>query len=184
MKSTLRSKIAAAAMLLVPVGAMLAASPASAEHRDGYYDRGNGHGNGYGYGYDRDRFRGDNRPPRIFDVTPDHGEQVSERGWTRISARFFDRGTGVATVSMRVDGRDVTGRARVDADGIRYAENLRPGRHFAELVVQDHAGNTSRRTWVFDVANDVRRDGYGRDGYGYGRDGWYGPAVYGQPQRW
>lgn len=173
MKSTLRSRIAAAAMLLGTVGAMLAATPASAEHRDGYYDRGNGHG------YDRDRFRGDNRPPRIFDVTPDHGEQVSERGWTRISARFFDRGTGVATVRMHVDGRDVTGRARVDADGIRYAENLPPGRHFAELVVQDHAGNTSRRTWVFDVANDVRRDGHG-----YGRDGWYGPAVYGQPQRW
>ena len=170
MKSTLRSKIAAAAMLLVPVGAMLAVTPASAEHRDGYYDR----GNGYGYGYDRDRFRGDNRPPRIFDVTPDHGEQVSERGWTRISARFFDRGTGVAAVSLRVDGRDVTSRARVDADDIRYAENLRPGRHVAELVVRDHAGNTARRSWVFDVANDVRNHGYG-----YGRDGYYG-----QPQRW
>jgi hypothetical protein len=175
MKSTLRSKIAAAAMLLVPVGAMLAVTPASAEHRDGYSDR------GHGYGYDRDNFRRDNRAPRIFDVTPDHGEQVSERGWTRISARFFDRGTGVADVSLRVDGRDVTGRARVDGDDIRYAENLRPGRHFAELVVRDHAGNASRRTWVFDVANDVRRDGYGR---GYGRDGYYGPAVYGQPQRW
>ena len=147
MKSTLRSKIAVAAMLLVPVGAMLAVMPASSEHRDGYYDR----GNAYGYGHDRDRFRGDNRPPRIFDVTPDHGEQVSERGWTRISARFFDRGTGVATVSMRVDGRDVTGRARVDADGIRYAENLRPGRHFAELVVRDRAGNTTRKAWSFDV---------------------------------
>lgn len=189
MKSTLRSKIAVAAMLLVPVGAMLAVTPAAAEHRDGYYDRGYGNGygnsNGYGYGYDRDRFRGDNRPPRIFDVTPDHGEQVSERGWTRISARYFDRGTGVATVSMRVDGRDVTGRARVDADGIRYAENLRPGRHFAELVVQDHAGNTSRRSWVFDVANDMPDRGYG-DGYsGYGGYGGYGRAgYYGQPQRW
>jgi hypothetical protein len=168
MKSTLRSKIAAAAMLLVPVGAMLAVTPASAEHRDGYSDR------GHGYGHDRDRFRGDNRAPRIFDVTPDHGDVVSERGWTRISARFRDRDSGVATVSLRVDGRDVTGRARVDSNDIRYAENLRPGRHFAELVVRDHAGNTSRRTWVFDVANDVRNHGYG-----YGRDGYYG-----QPQRW
>ena len=176
MKSTLRSKIAAAAMLLVPVGAMLAVTPASAEHRDGYSDR----GHGYGYG-DRDQFRGDNRAPRIFDVTPDNGDVVSERGRTRIAARFHDRESGVGTVVLRVDGRDVTGRARVDGDDIRYAENLRPGRHVAELVVRDRAGNTSRRTWTFDVANDVRRDGYGR---GYGRDGYYGPAVYGQPQRW
>lgn len=168
MKSTLRSKIAAAAMLLVPVGAMLAVTPASAEHRDGYSDR------GHGYGYDRDHFRRDRQAPRIFGVTPDHGDVVSERGWTRIAARFHDRESGVAAVSLRVDGRDVTSHARVDADDIRYAENLRPGRHFAELIVRDRAGNTSRRTWTFDVANDVRSHGYG-----YGRDG-----QYGQPQRW
>jgi hypothetical protein len=169
MKSTLRSKLAAALAVLVPVGAMLVATPASAEHRDGAFDRGHGHG----YGYDRD-YRGDNRAPRIFDVTPDNGDLVSERGWTRISARFRDHGTGVAGVSLRVDGRDVTSRARIDTDDIRYAENLRPGRHFAELVAQDRAGNTARRTWTFDVANDGRNHGYG-----YGRDGYYG-----QPQRW
>jgi hypothetical protein len=168
MKSTLRSKIAAAAMLLVPVGAMLAVTPASAQHRDGYSDR------GHGYGYDRDQFRRDRQAPRIFDVTPDNGDVVSERGRTRIAARFHDRESGVGTVVLRVDGRDVTGHARVDGDDIRYAENLRPGRHVAELVVRDRAGNTSRRTWTFDVANDVRNHGYG-----YGRDG-----VYGQPQRW
>jgi hypothetical protein len=166
MKSTLRSRLAAAAMLLVPIGAMLVAQPAAAQHSDGYSDR------GYGYErHDRD-FRRDHRAPRITDVTPDHGERVSERGWTRISARFHDRGTGIASVVLRVDGRDVTGRARVDGDDIRYAENLRPGRHFAELIVRDRAGNTSRRTWTFDVANDVRNHGYG-----YGRD-------FGQPQRW
>lgn len=169
MKSTLSSKIAAALAVLVPVGAMLVATPASAEHRDGWSDR------GHGYGYDRDYDRRDNRAPRIFAMTPDHGDVVSERGWTRISARFRDRHSGVATVSLRVDGRDVTGRARIDSDEIRYAENLRPGRHFAELVVRDRAGNTARRAWVFDVADDVRNRGYGRDGhYGY----------YGQPQRW
>ena len=173
MKSTLSSKLAAALAVIVPVGAMLVATPASAEHRDGWSDR----GHGYGYErHDRDYDRRDNRAPRITDVTPDHGDVVSERGWTRISAGYRDRGTGVATVSLRVDGRDVTSRARVDHDGIRYAENLRPGRHHAELVVRDHAGNTARRSWVFDVANDVRNDGYG---YGYGRDGYYG-----QPQRW
>ncbi len=171
MKSTLSSKLAAALAVLVPVGAMLVATPASAQHRDGWSDR--GHDNGY----DRDHGRRDHRAPRIFDVTPDHGDhgdRVSERGWTRIGARFGDRETRVASVVLRVDGRDVTGRARVDGDSIRYAENLRPGRHVAELVVRDRAGNAARRTWTFVVADDVRNHGYG-----YGRDG-----HSGQPQRW
>lgn len=162
MKSSLLSKAAAAA-LLVSAGAMFAAQPAFAEHRDGWSDR------GHGYGHDNpDRdFRRDPRPPRIFDVTPDHGDQVSERGWTRISARFRDRHSGVASVSLRVDGRDVTGHARVDHDEIRYAENLRPGRHFAELVVRDRAGNTTRHAWSFDVLND-RPDRYGYEHRGHG----------------
>lgn len=163
MKSTLRSKLAAAAMLLVPMGAMLAAQPAAAQHRDWGDDR------SYGYErHDRD-FRRDHRAPRITDVTPDHGERVSERGWTRISARFHDRGAGVASVVLRVDGRDVTGRARVDANDIRYAENLRPGRHVAELVVRDRAGNASRHAWSFVVVDHDRGQRYG---------------YYGQPQRW
>ena len=161
MKSTLRSKLAVAVMLLVPVSAMLVASPASAQHRDGAYDR------GQGSSHDRD-YRGDHRAPRIFDVTPEHGDRVSERGLTRISARFGDLGAGVAAVTLRVDGRDVTRRAQVDGDDIRYADNLAPGRHWAELVVRDRAGNTARRNWVFDVV-----------GRGYGQYG-----AYGQPQRW
>jgi len=159
MKSTLRSKIAAAAMLLVPAGAMLAATPAAAEHRDGAY--------GNGYGHERD-LRVDQRAPRIFDVTPEDGDRVGARGWTRITARFQDRGAGVAAVWLRVDGRDVTSRARVEGDDVRYAEDLRPGRHRAELVVRDRAGNTARRTWSFDVV-------------GHGR---YDDSTYGQAQRW
>jgi hypothetical protein len=163
MKSTLRTKIAAAAMLLVPVGAMLAATPAAAAHRDGAYER------GHGYGDKRD-LRVDQHAPRIFDVTPEDGDRVGDRGWTRITARFHDSGTGVAAVWLRMDGRDVTSQARVDADDVRYAEDLRPGRHWAELVVRDRAGNTARRTWTFDVVDHGR---YGHDNR---------PGA--QPQRW
>jgi hypothetical protein len=163
MKSTLRSKLAAAVMLLLPVGAMLAASPASAQHRDDPRDR------GQGSSHDRDFYRGDHRAPRIFDLTPEQGDRVSERGLTRISARFGDRGAGVAAVTLRVDGRDVTRRAQVDGNDIRYADNLAPGRHWAELVVSDRAGNTARRSWAFDVV-----------GRGHGQYGAYGQ----QPQRW
>src|SRR5690349_2605594 len=110
MKATLRSSATAAAMLLVPIAAMLAAQPAAAqqdqdrwEHRDS-------------------RHRRDDRAPVVSDLTPSQGDRVSERGLTRISARFDDRGSGVdlRSVLLRVDGRDVTRRARVDSDDIRF----------------------------------------------------------------
>ena len=47
---------------------------------------------------------------------------------------------------------------------IRFADNLRPGRHTAEVVVRDRAVNVSHRSWTFAV---VDRDA--RFGYGYGR---------------
>ena len=153
MNSTLRTKLAAAAIVLVPVGAMLAAQPAAAQGRDDFH----GHGPRV---EQRDR-----TAPSIFDVTPNQGARVSERGLTRISARFNDDRSGVdpRAVTLRVDGRDVTRHANVDGNDIRYADNLRPGRHAAELVVRDRAGNVSRRAWSFLVTD------FERYGYGYGR---------------
>ena len=159
MQSTLRSKLAAAAMLLVSLGAMFAAGPAAAEHRDGAYDR------GHGWGVQHD-LRGDRRAPRIFDVTPDADATITTRGWTRILAHFQDDETGVAAVSLSVDGRDVTGRARLNNGELRYAEDLLPGHHWAQLVVSDRAGNTARRTWTFSV---YPQGPYGQDGRGYDR---------------
>ena len=154
MRSTLRSRLAAA-LLLVPLGTLVAVQPAAAQHRDDD-------------GWRQERHLRDQRPPTIFDVTPDHGDRVDDRGRTRITARFEDRRSGIdpRSVTLVVDGRDVTHRARIHDDGIRYADDLRPGRHFAQLVVRDHAGNVARRAWSFEVA-DGRR---GRDyGWGYGR---------------
>ncbi len=105
----------------------------------------------------------DVNPPQISDVTPAQGERVSERGWTRIGARIGDRGTGVQSVLLRVDGRDVSARARIEDDSVRYAEDLPAGRHNAELVVRDRAGNTARRSWSFDVADGGHRHGEGHD---------------------
>lgn len=143
-------------MLLVPMGALVAAQPAAAQQRD-LGDRGYGH-----------RVEHDQRAPSIFDLTPSQAARVDERGWTNVSARFNDDRSGVdpRSVVLRVDGRNVTSRARIDGNDVKYAENLRPGRHVAELVVRDRAGNVARRSWSFNV---VDRDHHGRVGYGYGR---------------
>jgi hypothetical protein len=156
MQSTLRTKLAAAAMLLIPLGAMVAAGPAAAEHRDGAYDR------GHGWGHQQD-FRADRQAPRIFDVSPDADQSITTRGWTRMTARFQDDESGVATVFLSVDGRDVTGRARLNNGELRYAEDLRAGLHWAQLAVTDRAGNTARRTWQFTVIPErmLRQDGRG-----------------------
>ena len=196
MKSTLRSQLAAAAMLLVPVGAMFTAAPAAAgsflqdiivEVAKENQRRANeeagiapdyGHDRRGAY-YGRDGYGRDRQAPQIVSLFPADGSRVDDRGRTQIAARFNERGTGVASVNLRVDGRDVTHRSRVDANEIRYAENLRPGRHVAELVVRDHAGNTTRRSWSFDVVDHDRGRGYGygRD-YGYDRGG-YDRGGYG-----
>jgi hypothetical protein len=94
---------------------------------------------------------GDRQAPQITDITPSHGERVSDRGRTRITARVHDERSGVESVTLRVDGRDVTGLTRVEDGEVRYREDLAPGRHVAELVVRDRAGNASRRSWTFDV---------------------------------
>lgn len=99
----------------------------------------------------------DHHGPQVEVFAPSQGE----RGWTRLVARVTDDASGFdpASVVLRIDGRDVTGRVRVNGDSIRYAENLYPGRHVAELMVRDRAGNATQRSWAFDVAHVDRHYG-------------------------
>lgn len=175
-----RSRIAAASALLLSLGALVAAQPAQAQHAGVYvqtvpapaypavvYEDDYRPGNRFG----QHRFQRDHRAPVISDVTPNQGDRISERGRTRISARIHDGGSGIdeRSVVLRVDGRDVSHRVRVDDDEVRYRDDLAPGRHYAELIVRDRAGNATRRTWWFDVVDEYR---YGREygwGYGYNR---------------
>jgi hypothetical protein len=98
----------------------------------------------------------DREAPEIVELSPAQGERVSERGRTRITARVSDQRSGVESVTLRLDGRDVSSGVRVEGNDIRYAEDLQPGRHSAELAVRDRAGNIAMRRWFFDVVDRER----------------------------
>lgn len=97
--------------------------------------------------------RADRSAPRIVQVTPGNGARVDERGRTFIQARLSDDRSGVDPRSVRliVDGLDVTADARISDDEVAYRERLGRGRHRAELVVRDRAGNETRSAWTFAV---------------------------------
>jgi hypothetical protein len=143
----------------------VAPAPAQAQLRDHDRDDRDGWHRGW---------RRDERAPRILELTPLPGERVGERHRMTVSARFADQASGIdpASVRLRIDGRDVTAASRIDGDEIRFHNNLFPGRHVAEVIVRDRAGNTARRSWQFRGAEGGRghdRDGDGRDDR---RGGW------------
>jgi hypothetical protein len=125
-------------------------------------------------GHDRDgrqqRAGRDDRAPAIADLTPLPGQRIGEQLRMTVSARFSDDASGVdpASVRLRIDGRDVTGASRVAGDEVRFHNNLFPGRHLAEVIVSDRAGNTARRSWHFDVVDR----GEDRHHHGDDRPGW------------
>lgn len=186
MKSILRNRVAAAALLLSP---FVLAAPAQAQLadvlpsliaqvivNDAYRDH-RGYDDGRrGYDDGRRGWRRDERAPVITSLTPIPGDHVGGRRRTEVSARFDDRFSGVdpASVRLRVDGRDVTHESRVSDDEIRFRDQLAPGRHVAEVIVRDRAGNTARRSWQFDVSGYR----YERPGYGYGYGNGYGQGAW------
>ncbi|NML45056.1 hypothetical protein HHL11_14960 [Ramlibacter sp. G-1-2-2] len=103
---------------------------------------------------ERSRFGRDERPPQIGNLAPGAG-QVVPPGPVEVSARLFDQGSGVdpRSVRLRLNGRDVTDDARVNAGEVRLRTDLRPGRYTAEVVARDNAGNPARATWSFEVAS-------------------------------
>ena len=60
---------------------------------------------------------------------------------------------------LRVDGRNVTDRTRFEGDEMKFRDDLRPGRHSAELTVRDRAGNLTKRSWTFAVVDRDRLAG-------------------------
>lgn len=99
--------------------------------------------------------------PVVSDLSPADGGRVGERGRVHISARVTDAGSGIdnKSVRLRIDGQDVSERARLRGDTVHFRDNLAPGRHTAELLVRDEAGDATRQAWDFRVVDRDQRAG-------------------------
>ena len=106
---------------------------------------------------DLDRLRvRDNDAPVIADMTPRQGASVPQGGAVTIGGRFQDAGgRGVEPRSVRivVSGRDVTNESRITPDEFSFRGPLPPGRHTVEVMAQDPAGNSTAKSWTFEVGS-------------------------------
>ena len=72
-----------------------------------------------------------------------------------IAAGLRDEGSGIdiASLHLRINGRDVTGSAQVTAERILYTpmQALSAGEQTVELELSDRAGNKTMQAWHFTV---------------------------------
>ncbi|WP_276301039.1 PKD domain-containing protein [Halorussus lipolyticus] len=95
-------------------------------------------------------------------------EEVAANQSVQVRYEFTDGGSGVnlSTLSLNVDGRDVTTEAEVTDGAIEYTiDSPSLGNHTARLSVEDEAGNRVREPVTFEVTENVS------DGPGDGDDG-------------
>jgi hypothetical protein len=97
--------------------------------------------------------------PVLGDVRPDDGSASSDRTPV-ISAAVSDAGTGVdpSTVSLTVDGIDVTGRTAFGGGRLTYVPTvpLGYGSHTAVARAADRAGNSAQPlAWTFGVRDEA-----------------------------
>ena len=101
----------------------------------------------------------DATPPLLGDVRPDDGSAGADRT-PAISFAVSDAGTGVdpATISLTVDGRDVTARGVLSGGRFGYvpADPLGFGTHSVTARTADRSGNVSAPlTWSFQVRDET-----------------------------
>lgn len=104
-------------------------------------------------GYSEWTFNVDSLAPDILTTSPAGSVSGSTPA---IGATYADSLSGVdsATVTLRLDGQDVTAAAVHDGAAIDYAphDELAAGAHSVQLGLADFAGNHRSATWSFSVA--------------------------------
>ena len=94
-------------------------------------------------------------PPQILDLAPQPGSRV-DMNRPQVFCRYRSPGTGIDTEKVRltVDGQNVSWRSIRNGMMVAWRpENpLGGGVHRVEVVIKDLAGNTTTRSWKFEVA--------------------------------
>jgi immune inhibitor A len=97
-------------------------------------------------------FTVDTTPPTISSQSPSNGTTlyVLKSTQVTISASLSDNvGLNATSVTLKVDGVDVTARATIMATGISYSANMEAGNHIIQISASDNAGNTATSTVTF-----------------------------------
>lgn len=98
----------------------------------------------------------DNSAPVIGNLMPRHNDSLPPGRNARVAATFDDgdgRGVDPDGVRILLSGRDVTGESRITGHDFAFRGPLPPGRHTVEVTARDRAGNTTTKTWSFDVGS-------------------------------
>lgn len=98
----------------------------------------------------------DRNAPVIGNLMPRHNESLPPGRNARVAATFDDgdgRGVDPDGVRIVISGRNVTSESRITSQDFAFRGPLPPGRHEVEVTARDRAGNTTTKTWSFDVGS-------------------------------
>ncbi|MCX6656884.1 MAG: PGF-pre-PGF domain-containing protein, partial [Candidatus Bathyarchaeota archaeon] len=90
--------------------------------------------------------------PTISSFTPTNGSVITSKTVSITASFSDDKGIKTSSVTLRVDGNDVTSSATITATTISYEGALGNGPHTAQLTVSDAASNTASSTVSFTVS--------------------------------
>jgi uncharacterized protein YkwD len=91
----------------------------------------------------------------VYNITPIDG-QIIMASPASISASYSDDLGTINSVTILVDGANVTGSAMVNSSGVEYDANLGAGTHTVVLTLKDSSGNSVTKKWSFSVNFDVQ----------------------------
>ncbi|MEM2880919.1 MAG: Ig-like domain-containing protein, partial [Candidatus Methanomethylicaceae archaeon] len=90
-------------------------------------------------------------PPKIFIISPLNGTILSIKSITINASYSDDVGINTTSITLKLDGRDVTAYSIVTPVSITYFTTLEEGSHIVSLTVKDTSGNTATATWSFTI---------------------------------
>ncbi len=93
----------------------------------------------------------DTTPPTITIISPAKDSVLSTKSVNITASYSDDVAINAASVTLKVDGRDVTPQSKVTAAGVSYSTTLEEGPHSVFLVVNDTSGNIASANWSFTV---------------------------------